>query len=129
MRMPMKDLPVKTSVFTEKAPIKIWGTAMGGMLIAVHHFYPGTDVTPLLALFPDSLCPVPHWGYCLKGEMIIRYKDKEEILKGGDVFWWEPGHTFIVKKDAAGPCEVLEFSIAADFKKWEDVANKLGHKH
>ena len=63
MRMPMKDLPVKTSVFTEKAPIKIWGTSMGGMLIAVHHFYPGTDVTPLLQLFPDSLCPVPHWGF------------------------------------------------------------------
>ena len=26
----MKDLPVKKSVFTEKAPIKIWGTAMEG---------------------------------------------------------------------------------------------------
>jgi hypothetical protein len=45
------------------------------------------------------------------------------------VFWWEPGHTFIVNKDAAGPCEVLEFSIAADFKKWEDIANKLEHSH
>jgi hypothetical protein len=33
-------------------------------------------------------------------------------------------HTFIANKDAAGPCETLEFSIAADFKKYEDMANE-----
>jgi hypothetical protein len=71
MRMKYLEMPFHPSVFTEQAPIKIWGTQMGGMLIARHDFYPGTDVTPLLATFPTGLCPVPHWGYCFRGEMIM----------------------------------------------------------
>jgi hypothetical protein len=123
MRMQMDDMPFHKSIFTEKAPIKIWGTEMGGMLIAKHDFYPDCDVTPLLKGLPDDLCPVQHWGYCFSGELTIKYKDKEEVVRAGDVFWWEPGHTFITAKDADGPCSILEFSIAKEFMGYEEGLN------
>ena len=67
----------------------------------------GTDFAPLLQGLPDDLCQVPHWGYVLEGEMTVTYQGGEaEQVAEGDLFYWPPGHTVKVTKDA----EVIMFS-------------------
>ena len=64
------------------------------------------------------LCPVPHWGYCFSGKLVLRYKDgTEEVIRAGDVFYMRPGHTFFTDKNEG--CELIEFSDSADFQAME----------
>jgi hypothetical protein len=136
MRKQLKDMAARTSYATEHAPIKIWsesGPEWGDKICAVHRFGPGIDATPAFQGFPDGLCPAPHWGYCFKGEMTVRYKDgTEEILRAGDAFYWPPGHTVLTDTDAAEDCVLIEFSELADFIAMEkglgigDAADRVG---
>lgn len=67
----------------------------------------GTDIAPLLQGLTDDLCQAPHWGYLIEGEIIVTYKDgSHESVGAGDMFFWPPGHTVRVEKDA----EVVLFS-------------------
>lgn len=67
----------------------------------------GTDIAPLLQGLEDDLCQAPHWGYLLQGEVTVTYADgTEEVVNGGDLFYWPPGHTVKVGADA----EVVLFS-------------------
>jgi hypothetical protein len=119
MRKQLKDMAARTSYATEHAPIKIWsesGPEWGDKICAVHQFGSGIDATPAFRGFPDGLCPAPHWGYCFKGEVTVRYKDgAEEALRAGDAFYWPPGHTVFTDKDAEEDCVLIEFSDLADF--------------
>ena len=51
------------------------------------------DLAPMLSGLPGGRCPCPHWGYVLKGRMIVRYADHEEVCEVGDAFYMPPGHT------------------------------------
>jgi mannose-6-phosphate isomerase-like protein (cupin superfamily) len=51
------------------------------------------DLAPMLSGLPGGRCPCPHWGYVLKGRMIVRYADHEEACEAGDAFYMPPGHT------------------------------------
>ena len=51
------------------------------------------DMAPMLSGLPGGRCPCPHWGYVLKGRMIVRYADHEEVCEAGDAFYMPPGHT------------------------------------
>ena len=51
------------------------------------------DLAPMLSGLPGGRCPCPHWGYVLKGRMIVRYADHEEVCEAGDAFYMPPGHT------------------------------------
>jgi len=67
----------------------------------------GTDISPLLKGLEGDLCQSPHWGYLLKGELTVTYADDtQEVIKGGDLFYWPPGHKVRVGADA----EVILFS-------------------
>lgn len=50
------------------------------------------DLAPMLASLPGGKCSCPHWGYVLKGRMIVRYDDHEEVIEAGDAFYMSPGH-------------------------------------
>lgn len=50
------------------------------------------DLGPVLASLPGGNCSCPHWGYVLKGRMIIRHPDHEETIEAGDAFYLPPGH-------------------------------------
>ena len=128
MRKPIYEMTPKQSHFTENYDIKIWGEVHGGMVCSVHHFAPGTDITDSFESF-GGWCPVPHWGYCFKGEMIMRYKDgTEEIVKAGDVFYLPRDHTMSIDKNAPVACEIIEFSNAADFVAGEEAVAKAAKK-
>ena len=38
------------------------------------------DLGPVLASLPGGNCSCPHWGYVLKGRVVVRYADRQETL-------------------------------------------------
>ena len=66
------------------------------------------DLAPMLASLPGGKCQCPHWGFLLKGRMIVRYVDHEEVVEAGDAFYLPPGHA----PEAEAGTEILQFSPA-----------------
>jgi cupin domain len=66
------------------------------------------DLAPMLAGLPTGKCTCPHWGYVLKGRVIVRYDDHEEVLEAGDAFYMSPGHA----PEAEEGTELIQFSPA-----------------
>lgn len=49
------------------------------------------DLAPMLKSLPGGSCPCPHWGYVLKGRLIVRCDGAaEELLEVGDAFYLPP---------------------------------------
>ncbi len=120
MKMKKEDIPV-----TMQAP----GTIMrglpgwGGMTVAYNEIPAGTDMSPLLKGLKNDSCQCPHWGYILEGELLMKYDDgKEDNLVAGDVFYMQPGHTGITKKDT----KLIDFSPESELKEVMDhIAKKM----
>jgi hypothetical protein len=104
------DVPEKINVAGAIArQVTDFGDATGLGKIAGEYFSlgAGTDIAPLLKGLEGDLCQSPHWGYLIEGEVTVSYQDGEdETVSGGDLFYWPPGHTIKVSKDA----EVILFS-------------------
>jgi len=86
-----------------------FGDASGYSKIAGEYFSvsAGVDLAPLLKGLENDLCQSPHWGYVISGEVTVTYTNgEEESVKGGDLFYWPPGHTMRVGADA----ELILFS-------------------
>ena len=104
MRIAKTDVPVKIDIPGAVArQITDFGDASGFGKMAGEYFSlgAGTDIAPLLKGLEDDLCQSPHWGYVIRGEVTVTYKDGgEETVVGGDLFYWPPGHTVRVGQDA-----------------------------
>ena len=104
MRIAKSDVPVRLSVPGAVArQTGEFGDAAGFGKMAGEYFSlaAGTDIAPLLKGLEDDLCQSPHWGYVLQGRVIVTYKSGEsEVVSGGDLFYWPPGHTVKVDEDA-----------------------------
>ncbi len=90
-----------------------FGDASGFGTMAGEYFSlgAGTDIAPLLKGLKGDMCQSPHWGYLIEGDVTVSYKDgTEEEITGGDLFYWPPGHSVKVGKDA----EVILFSPQAE---------------
>lgn len=110
MRIAKTDVPVKINIPGAVARQKNdFGDAKGYGKIAGEYFSlgAGTDITPLLKGLRNDLCHSPHWGYLIEGEVTVTYGDgKSEVVTTGDLFYWPPGHTVRVGKNA----EIILFS-------------------
>lgn len=73
------------------------------------------DLAPMLAGLPTGKCTCPHWGYVLKGRVIVRYDDHEEVLEAGDAFYMAPGHA----PEAEEGTELIQFSPADELAEVE----------
>lgn len=108
MRTSITELPVTI----EADGYALQETTWGEMHVEIGTFYKDVDVTPLLKGLPDDLDPIPHWGYLLEGRFRVIYKDHEEAVNAGDVFYLEPGHTIIfdagTKYVVFGPAKEIE---------------------
>lgn len=54
-----------------------------------------TDLDTAIELYgdaPGETCECPHWGYLFKGELRMRWGDREEIIRPGQAYYMEPGH-------------------------------------
>jgi hypothetical protein len=110
MRIAKSDIPVKIDAPGAVArQVTDFGDASGYGKISGEYFSlgAGTDISPLLQGLDGNLCQAPHWGYLLQGELTVTYGDgSSEVIGQGDLFYWPPGHTVKVGKDA----EVILFS-------------------
>jgi hypothetical protein len=110
MHISKTDIPARIDVPGAKARQRLdFGDASGYGKISGEYFSldAGTDISPLLQGLEGNLCQAPHWGYLLQGELTVIYAEgPEEVVSGGDLFYWPPGHTVKVSKDA----EVILFS-------------------
>ena len=104
MNIQKGDVPVKVNAPGAVARQKTdFGDATGYGMIGAEYFSmaAGTDIAPLLQGLDGDLCHAPHWGYIIDGELTVTYKDGgTEDARSGDLFYWPPGHTVRVSKDA-----------------------------
>jgi hypothetical protein len=73
------------------------------------------DLAPMLSGLPGGRCSCPHWGYVIKGRMIVRYADREEAYEAGDAFYMPPGHT----PAAEAGSEIIQFSPSDQLQEVE----------
>lgn len=110
MRIAKDEVPVKINSPGAVARVRTdFGDASGYKKFAGEYFSlgAGADIAPLLEGLEGNLCQAPHWGYVIQGQITVTYSDgMEESIKGGDLFYWPPGHTVRVGEDA----EVILFS-------------------
>ena len=110
MRIAKKDVPVRINTPGAVARQQLnFGDATGYGKISGEYFSlgAGADIASLLVGLEGDLCQSPHWGYVLQGELTVTYANHtQEVIRGGDLFYWPPGHTVKVGADA----EVVLFS-------------------
>jgi hypothetical protein len=114
MRGSKEDLPVAEDYGEGFISCQVeWG----GMIVEISSFPAGVDATPIFKGLPDDRCQSPHWGYVLKGRARMRYKDREEIIEAGDVYYLEPGHVPFIEEDS----EIVEFSPKSEYQRTLEV--------
>ncbi|MDB5047774.1 MAG: hypothetical protein JWO30_845 [Fibrobacteres bacterium] len=110
MRIDKKDVPVRIEAPGATARLLTgFGDSKGYTTMSGEYFSlaAGTDIAPLLVGLEGDSCHAPHWGYMAEGVVIVTYRDgSTEEVKAGDMFYWPPGHSVRVEKDA----EVIMFS-------------------
>lgn len=110
MRTAKKEIPIRIDAPGATARQQTgFGDASGYGTISGEYFSldAGTDISPLLEGLEGNLCQAPHWGYVEQGEVTVTYAGgSAEVVRGGDLFYWPPGHTVRVDEDA----EVILFS-------------------
>jgi len=79
---------------------------LGGYTVNFVTITKSHDLGPMLASLPGGNCSCPHWGYVLKGRMIVRYPDREETVEAGEAFYMPPGHAPEAEEDT----ELIQFS-------------------
>ena len=127
MRIAKQDIPVRIDIPGAVARQKMdFGNAKGFGMMGGEYFSlgAGTDIAPLLQGLEGDLCQSPHWGYLLQGELTVTYADTtQEVVRGGDLFYWPPGHSVKVGEDA----EVVLFSPQHEHGEVIDhMLHKLG---
>ena len=114
MRIAKQDIKPRLNVPGAIARQQLdFGDATGYGAMAGEYFslQQGTDIAPLLKGLKGDLCQSPHWGYLIEGQLIVTYSNgSTETISGGDLFYWPPGHTIKVERNA----EVILFSPQAE---------------
>lgn len=91
-----------------------WQIEWGGMNVSIEADRPGYNLAfSTGGEDTANFCQCPHWGYVIKGRLWVRYKDYEEEILAGDVYYLAPGHQATLQE--AG--EVVEFSPANEYQK------------
>ena len=90
----------------------------GGLTVDVNNAPKGSDWRPILVGLKNDHCQVPHWGYVVKGAVLIEYEDgTSDIFKEGEAFYMKPGHTG----------EVLEDLLLVSFSPEEGMHDLAAH--
>ena len=87
--------------------------AVDGYTIAFEKHTRDADLADLFKGLPDDRCQAVHWGVVLKGKMIYRYGDREDVIHAGEAYYAPPGHTPVL---FAGT-ELIEFSNTTQLAK------------
>jgi hypothetical protein len=80
--------------------------AVGGQTMAWVVLPKGADLGPALKGLEGDACQCPHWGYVIKGRLMMRTNDGERTYEAGHAFYWGPGHVPVALED----CEYIDVS-------------------
>lgn len=115
------DVPDKTHVHLNDFPkdmVLPFIDGWGGLAVDINNSPGGTNFRPLLEGLKNDHCQVPHWGYVVKGAILIEYEDgKSDIFREGEAFYMRPGHTG----------EVLEDLLLVSFSPEEGMYDLTDH--
>lgn len=78
----------------------------GGYSVCFESHTADADLGALFRGLPDDRCPLPRWGYVVKGKVGFVFPDRKETFVAGDAYYVPPGH---VPVHYAG-AEIVEFS-------------------
>jgi hypothetical protein len=78
----------------------------GGYSVCFESHTADANLGALFRGLPDDRCPLPRWGYVVKGKVSFVFPDRKETFEAGDAYYVPPGH---VPVHYAG-AEIVEFS-------------------
>ena len=81
---------------------------LDGYTVGFETYSADADLAPMFTGLPDDRCQARHWGVVLKGTLIYKYSDGEDVIVAGEAYYAKPGHTPYL---TAGT-EVVEFSAS-----------------
>ncbi|WKV75104.1 hypothetical protein AW27_028440 [Streptomyces sp. PCS3-D2] len=120
-----------TATTRAEAPVVLEGGGLevrmreigGDLTVGFFRLPEGADLTEAVKGLPGDMCPCPHWGYLLKGRLLMRTADGEEVYEEGQAFYWGPGHIPVALTDT----EYVDFSPTAEFQRvLEHVRGRAG---
>ena len=110
MRVAKEDVDIKMEIPGAVVRQRLdFGDASGYGKISGEYFTlaAGVDTAPLFQGLEGDLCQCPHWGFVLRGKIIVKdAAGRQETVSANDLFYWPPGHTVEVEDDA----EIIMFS-------------------
>jgi len=78
----------------------------GGYSVCFESHTADAKLGALFRGLPDDRCPLPRWGYVIKGKVGFVFPNRKETFQAGDAYYVPPGH---VPVHYAG-AEIVEFS-------------------
>jgi hypothetical protein len=78
----------------------------GGYSVCFEKHTADAKLDALFRGLPDDRCPLPRWGYVVKGKVSFVFPDHEEVFEAGDAYYVPPGHVPVHHAGA----EIVEFS-------------------
>lgn len=95
----------------------------GGYSVCFEKHTADAQLGPLFRGLPGDRCPLPRWGYVLKGKVSFVFPDREETFEAGDAYYVPPGHAPVHYAGA----EIVEFSPTDALQKTiQVVMSNLG---
>jgi len=114
--------PDALPVIQQEEGIDVRVAEAGGMTLLWSHLRKGADLGPTLAGQPGGQCSARHWGYMIKGKLLLRTTDGEEVYSAGEAFYWAPGHVPIALED----CELIDFAPSEAYAKMAEAFEMQG---
>ena len=78
----------------------------GGYSVCFEKHTADAELGALFRGLPGDRCPLPRWGYVVKGKVSFVFPDRKETFEAGDAYYVPPGH---IPVHYAGT-EIVEFS-------------------
>ena len=96
-------------------------TDVDGYTMAFESIEQAADFTPMYRGLPDDRCQSHHWGYVIKGRMILHRPEGDLVAEAGDAYYVAPGHT---GESGLPGTEVVEFSPTGEYEQTMAVVAK-----
>jgi hypothetical protein len=92
-----------------------------GYVLGFESFDQAADFTPMYRGLPDDLCQSHHWGYVIKGRMIMHRPEGDLVVEEGQAYYVGPGHTGEVGLPGT---RIIEFSPVDEYDQTLAVVAK-----
>lgn len=93
---------------------------IAGYTVSFESYSEDRDFAPLDAGLPGNRCQAQHWGLLVRGKLIYRYEDGDDVITAGQAYYARPGHTAWL---AAGT-EIVKFTPTEQLRTREEVSRE-----